>query len=57
MKIILNCRDRPNWVRYVIKIRYDNDIIDHISLVYAKMEIELLGPIWSGGVYDESQTG
>ena len=57
MKIILNCRDRPNWVRYVIKTRYDNDIIDRISLVYAKTEIELLGPIWSGGVYDESQTG
>ena len=28
------------------KIRYDNDVIDHIGLVYSKIETKLLGPIW-----------
>lgn len=39
------------------KISHANDIADHISLVYAKIETKLSGPIEPGLVYDENQTG
>ena len=32
-------------------------MIDHLDLVYTKIETELLGPISSGAVFDENQTG
>ena len=35
--------------------KYDNDMTDHISLVYAKIETELTGPIWPGAIYDKNQ--
>ena len=38
-----------------MKIRQDNNMIDCINLVYAKIKIELLGPIWSGAVSNEYQ--
>ena len=29
-------------------------MIDHISVVYAKIKTELFGPIWSSAVFDEN---
>ena len=34
-----------------------NDVTNLISLVYAKIGTELLGPIWPGAVYDENKIG
>ena len=45
-KMIMNYHDRLDWVRSTIKTRRDNDVADCIDLVYAKIETELLGPIW-----------
>ena len=39
----------------MMKIKQDNNVIDHIGLVYAKIETELMGPIWPGVVYDKNQ--
>ena len=39
-----------------MKIRKDNDVTDHISVVYVKNDIELLWPIGSSTVCDENQT-
>ena len=36
------------------KTRQDNDMIDCIGLGNAKIEIELLGPIWLGAACDEN---
>ena len=44
-------------MHFVSKTRLDNDMTDLISLLYFKTENELLGPIWTGAVYDENQTG
>ena len=35
----------------------NNDLINHIDLVYAKIKIELSGPKWSSAVYYENQIG
>ena len=35
-----------------MKTRHDNDVINHISLVYTEIEIELLGSNWLGVVYN-----
>lgn len=39
-----------------MKTKQENDMIDHLSLVYAKTKIEMSGSIWLGVVYDENQT-
>ena len=44
-KTKLSCRDRLDHVRPMTKTRQDNDVIDHIGLVYTEIEIELLGHI------------
>lgn len=41
----------------MLKTRQDNNVTDHISLVYTETKIELSGPIWSSSVYDENQIG
>ena len=56
-KTKLSCRDRLDHVRPMTKTRQDNDVIDHIGLVYTEIEIELLGHIWPGVVCDEYQIG
>ena len=38
------------------KTKQDNDVIDHIGLVYTKKNIELSRPIWPAVVYEENQT-
>ena len=44
-KMKLSYYARLNCVRFVTKTRQDNDVIDHISVVYAKIEIEPPKPI------------
>ena len=48
--------DWLDCVYSVPKTRQDNDVADRIDLVYAKIETELLGPIWLGAVCDENHT-
>ena len=36
------------------KDRQENDMTDHISLVYAEIETKFLGPIWPDLVCDEN---
>ena len=38
----------------MMKTKQNNNVIDSIGLVYAKIEIELSGLIWPGMVCDEN---
>ena len=40
-----------------MKTRLENDVIDHIDVVHAKNEIDLLWLIKLGTMFDENQTG
>ena len=40
-KTKLNCHDQSDRVRYMMKTSKDNDVTEHIGLVYTKTEIEL----------------
>ena len=42
LKMKLSCFDQLDYVHSVTKTRQDNDMIDHIGLVYTKIDIELL---------------
>lgn len=44
-KIKLSYRDRSDRVRFVMKTRVDNDIINRIDLVYVEIETKLSRPI------------
>ena len=48
----LSCHNQSDQVQSVMKSSKDNNMIEHIGLIY--IEIELLGIIWSGAVYDEN---
>ena len=37
-----------------MKTKHDNDVTDHIDLVYAETKIEMLGPIWPSTICDEN---
>ena len=50
----LSCHDQSDQMSFMTKTCQDNDVTDHINLVYAKIEFELSGPIWSFTVYDEN---
>ena len=39
--MILNCRDRWDWVPTMTKTRYNNDMTDRIDVVYAEDETKL----------------
>ena len=56
-KTKLSCHDQSDRVRYVMKTSKDNDIIEHIGLVYTETETGLSRIIWSGAVCDENQKG
>lgn len=47
--------EKLNPVQSVVKIRQDNDVIDCISAFYVKNETELLWPIKSSPVFDETR--
>ena len=40
----------------MIKTKQDNNITDHIGMVYADTETELSVPIWPTMIYDENHT-
>lgn len=40
-----------------MKVRQDNDVTNRISLVYTKIETDLLRPIQLGAFSDENQIG
>ena len=50
----LSFHDRLDQVWFVAKTRQNNNMINRIALVYAKIEIELSGPIRSTAVSDEN---
>lgn len=54
LKTKLTCHDRSNHVWSVTKTKQDNDVIDCIGLVYAKIETELSGPFGLGAICDEN---
>ena len=54
-KTKLSNRERSDRVLFVTKTKHDNDMTDHIGLVYVENDIELLGPIGPGVVYDETK--
>ena len=54
-KMKVRYRDWLDQVQSMRKIRQDNDVIDHIRLVYSKTKIELLGPIIPGIVCDKTR--
>ena len=37
-----------------MKVKQDNNVTDHIGLVYVETETKLLGPIWLGALCDEN---
>lgn len=41
LKMIMNYRDRSDWVWSMIKTRHNNDVVDHTYIVYAKTKTEL----------------
>ena len=53
-KTKLICHDQSNQVWSVTKTREDNNMIDHIGLVYVEIKTKLLRPIWHGAIYEEN---
>lgn len=53
----LSCHDRLDRVWFVMKTRQNNDMTDHIALVYVEIKTKLSRPIWSHEVCDENKTG
>lgn len=51
--IILNYKDRSDSVRFMMKIRQDNNMIDHTSAVYVKIKTKLSWTIKQDAVYHE----
>ena len=49
----LSYHDRSDSVQLMTKTRQVNNMIDRISVLCTKNEIELLWSIWRGTVYDE----
>ena len=56
-KTKLSYCDQLDCVRFVMKARQDNDLIDHLGMFYTKNDIELTLPIRSGVDCDENQIG
>ena len=44
-------------MRFMTKMRQDNDVISHTGPLYPKNKTELSWPIRQDTVYDEDQTG
>ena len=43
--------DLSNWVRFVMKIKQENDMTDHTGTVYVEDKTELSWPIKSSAIY------
>ena len=50
-KLELKFHDRLNRMRFTMKIRRDNDVTDHIGMIFAKYDTELSRPIGQCAVY------
>ena len=57
LKTKLNNHDRSNRVPTVMKTKEDNNVIDHIGLVYIGNDTELSGPIKPSAICDKNNTG
>ena len=57
LKPKLNCPNLCDWVRYVIKTRQDNDVIDFTNVVYSKNETKLSWSIEAGAVCHKNKIG
>ena len=55
-KLKLNYRDLYDLVRSMMKTKQDNDVTDHIGVVYAENETKLSWLIGSGVICEEDQT-
>ena len=53
--MILNCQDQADSVWYVTKTRQDNDMSDHIGVVYVEIKIELPRLIEQDAFYHENE--
>ena len=56
LKTILNCSDWLDQVQSVTKTRQDNDVIDHIGITNAEIEIELSRLTKLGAVCNRNKT-
>ena len=54
--MILNFHDWSDRVQSVTNTKEDNDVINHIGVVYVENDIEISWLIELGGNYDENQT-
>lgn len=52
-KMILNYHDQSDRVSTMTKTILENDVTNHIDVVYTKNDIELSRSIKSGVIYDE----
>ena len=57
LKLKLGYCDRLDRVRSIMKTRQDNDMTDHIDLVYTEIETKLSRPIWPRVIYDKNKAG
>ena len=54
LKTKLSCRNLTNHIQSMMKTEQDNDVTNHIGLVYVETKTKLSGPIWLGAVSDET---
>ena len=54
-KTKLSCHDKSYQVWYRTKTKHDNNMTDHIGLVYVENKIELLWLIWQGVIWERNQ--
>ena len=50
----MSYRDRLDWMQFVRKTKHDNDLTNHVVVVYAENETELSGPIGLGAICNEN---
>ena len=51
----LSFRDRLDWVRFMIKTGHENDMTDHIGVLYIEKKTELSWTIEWGAVCNETK--
>lgn len=57
VKSELNCHDQSNRMWFISKRRQDNDMIDHIIVIFVEYDAELSRLIRQWVVYDEDEKG
>ena len=56
-KTKLSCLDQSDLVQSMTKTKQDNDVTNHINVIYAENETKLLWSIGPGAVDDENRIG